>query len=103
MFSSSSSVDLFVYCPLVSRYSEEFEDVFGSLAYATQNKVYSDLNLELSARAISLNTASYSAWYFRRKCLIFLNRPLDLELVYTLETGTQNPKNYQVGPLQFNS
>ena len=58
---------------------------------------------ELSQRALTLtaivindNPANYTAWHYRRLCLVSLGVGVGGELEFTEEIGGENPKNYQV-------
>eukprot|EP00920_Eleutheroschizon_duboscqi_P028502 GHVT01069430.1.p1 GENE.GHVT01069430.1~~GHVT01069430.1.p1 ORF type:complete len:334 (-),score=30.15 GHVT01069430.1:234-1235(-) len=58
---------------------------------------------ELSARALQLtdevihfNSADYTAWYYRRRCLLALNSDLLEELEYVRTWTLESTKNYQV-------
>lgn len=66
---------------------------------------FSSSTLSLTAHIISLNSANYTAWDFRRRCLDHLLTPLPSnerilrwqnEISYIDEVARQTPKNYQL-------
>ena len=58
----------------------------------------SERSLRLTQRALKLNAANYTAWFFRRKCLMKLRSKSDLwkELDFLNSISGENPKNYQI-------
>ena len=58
----------------------------------------SERSLELSAVAIELNPANYTAWYFRRLCLFALRDRTSLkdEFSFVSKCAANTPKNYQI-------
>jgi protein farnesyltransferase/geranylgeranyltransferase type-1 subunit alpha len=64
-----------------------------------EHDIISDHSLEYSEKMIELNSASYTAWVFRRKCLVALKTPrwlIENELAFVDEWCNRNSKNYQV-------
>lgn len=53
-------------------------------------------SLEIVSKAIDLNAANYTAWYFRRLILEALSYDYDKELLFLNELGEEHPKNYQI-------
>jgi protein farnesyltransferase/geranylgeranyltransferase type-1 subunit alpha len=83
--------------PLVSiRYPPGFEeahDYFRAIQVANE---YSERALQLTADVIEHNSANYTAWYYRRRCLSSLKSDLQAELEFTNGWARDNAKNYQV-------
>eukprot|EP00727_Mastigamoeba_balamuthi_P011096 m51a1_g6609 hypothetical protein (309) ;mRNA; f:16660-17808 len=51
---------------------------------------------EICREAIDLNSANYTAWYYRRLCVEALNEDWRKELELAEEVAEDNPKNYQL-------
>lgn len=83
--------------PLVSiRYPPGFEethDYFRAVQFANE---FSERALELTSDVIDHNSANYTAWYYRRRCLSALKSDLNAELDFTNGWARDNAKNYQV-------
>ena len=56
----------------------------------------SERGLQLSNLVISLNSANYTAWHYRRVCLFALNKDLVSELLENEVLADATPKNYQL-------
>ena len=58
----------------------------------------SERSLRLTERALKLNPANYTAWFYRRQCLMKLRSQSDLwkELDFLESISGDNPKNYQI-------
>jgi protein farnesyltransferase/geranylgeranyltransferase type-1 subunit alpha len=52
--------------------------------------------LSLTADVIEQNSANYTAWSYRRACLVALQSSVDAELQYCERIARQTPKNYQL-------
>lgn len=74
------------------------------------NEEYSERALLLSAEAINLNAANYTAWQYRRKCLDVLHADKSEEdrkhvwqeeQAFADEQCRNNMKNYQVSLSKF--
>lgn len=52
--------------------------------------------LYLTEELLTINPAHYTAWQYRRKCLVHLNESLEAELRFMDEFCGDNPKNYQI-------
>lgn len=61
-----------------------------------QRDEFSPRALELTADVIQHNSANYTAWYYRRRCLKELDSDLTAELFFTDQWSRDCPKNYQV-------
>uniref|UniRef100_A0A0K8TP67 Protein farnesyltransferase/geranylgeranyltransferase type-1 subunit alpha n=1 Tax=Tabanus bromius TaxID=304241 RepID=A0A0K8TP67_TABBR len=81
---------------VVIAYSEKFKDVYDYLRAIIANEEKSERALELTKDALSLNTANYTVWQYRRDILKALNSDLSEELDYVERVIKDNPKNYQV-------
>ena len=53
--------------------------------------------LHLTADVIEHNSANYTAWYYRRRCLKELGIDLEEERIFTDKWARDCPKNYQAG------
>lgn len=83
--------------PLVSiRYPPGFEEVHDYFRAVMHAEEFSERALELTADVIDHNSANYTAWWYRRKCLSALKSDLDAELDFTNGWAKENCKNYQV-------
>jgi protein farnesyltransferase/geranylgeranyltransferase type-1 subunit alpha len=56
----------------------------------------SERALALTAEAIDMNAANYTAWYYRRLCLEATEADMKKELEFVNEMAEENPKNYQI-------
>mmetsp|Transcript_44275 Transcript_44275/g.101129 ORF Transcript_44275/g.101129 Transcript_44275/m.101129 type:complete len:301 (+) Transcript_44275:33-935(+) len=77
-------------------YSEEFIEAHDRFRFVCANKEYSKRALALTERIFELNSASYTAWWFRRRCLEALGSDLKAELEFVAGWAMDSPKNYQV-------
>ena len=82
-----------------------FETAMDYFRRVLVNGEYSERTLQLSAEVIGHNAANYTAWLFRRRCLVELYGKTakdgdfaawQSELAYTTEMIRSNMKNYQV-------
>mmetsp|Transcript_24497 Transcript_24497/g.56442 ORF Transcript_24497/g.56442 Transcript_24497/m.56442 type:complete len:335 (+) Transcript_24497:63-1067(+) len=80
----------------VIRYPPFFEDVHGYFRAVQQSGEFSQRVMELTADVIEHNSANYTAWYYRRRCLKELGLDLAAELEFTDQWAADSPKNYQV-------
>ncbi|KAL1522563.1 hypothetical protein AB1Y20_017548 [Prymnesium parvum] len=83
----------------------QFVEVMGYFRRVLVNQEFSQRALQLSAQAIALNAANYTAWQFRRRCLTELHAASSEEqrlaawrdeLEFCDEQCRNNMKNYQV-------
>jgi len=58
----------------------------------------SERSLRLTKEALKMNPANYTAWFFRRQCLMKLRSKSELksELNFIESISGENPKNYQI-------
>ena len=86
-------------------YSPDFIEVMGYFRRILVNEEYSERALRLSAEAIGMNAANYTAWQFRRKCIAKLHEQTSeeerkaawrKELAFCDDQCRNNMKNYQV-------
>jgi protein farnesyltransferase/geranylgeranyltransferase type-1 subunit alpha len=70
--------------------------IHGYFRAILQKEEYSERVLALTEEVIKANSANYTAWQYRRKCLKSLNSDLDTEMVYVNKSCEDNIKNYQV-------
>jgi len=83
--------------PLVQiRYPPGFEETHDYFRAVQAANEYSDRALDLTADVIEHNSANYTAWYYRRRCLSELKSDLQEELELTNTWSRENAKNYQV-------
>lgn len=91
-------------------YSPHFAEVMGYFRRVLLNEEYSERALLLSAEAINLNAANYTAWQYRRKCLDVLHADKSEEdrkhvwqeeQAFADEQCRNNMKNYQVSLSKF--
>lgn len=80
----------------VIRYPPGFEEVHGYFRAIQQRNETSQRALQLTAHVIEHNSANYTAWYYRRRCLKELATELDDEREFTDKWARDCPKNYQV-------
>eukprot|EP00921_Rhytidocystis_pertsovi_P009017 GHVQ01014594.1.p1 GENE.GHVQ01014594.1~~GHVQ01014594.1.p1 ORF type:complete len:157 (+),score=11.22 GHVQ01014594.1:272-742(+) len=62
----------------------------------SRRKEVSDRMLNLTREVIQHSSANYTAWYFRRLCLLKLKKDLKQELDYVRLCAEESEKNYQV-------
>nr|AKG25431.1 farnesyltransferase subunit alpha [Hematodinium sp. SG-2015] len=78
-------------------YSDHFIDVHDRFRAAVQNEDVSENALQLTEEVIEENSANYTAWWYRRRCLDALQYDLSRELYgFTDRWAHKNLKNYQV-------
>ncbi|CAK0822005.1 unnamed protein product [Prorocentrum cordatum] len=80
----------------VIRYPPGFVETHDYFRAIQAKEEYSHRALELTADVIEHNSANYTAWYYRRKCLKALGADLDQEMEFTDNWARDAPKNYQV-------
>lgn len=78
------------------RYPPGFEEAHSYFRAIQQRNEFSERALRLSADVIEHNSANYTAWYYRRRCLAELKSDLDAELAFIDNWARDSPKNYQV-------
>merc|ERR1740129_927564 len=80
----------------VIRYPPGFEEVHNYFRAIQQRDELSERALRLTADVIEHNSANYTAWYYRRRCLTQLGSDLQAELAFADGWSRDSPKNYQV-------
>lgn len=81
----------------VIKYPHGFEEVHDYFRAVQQRNEFSHRALRLTADVIEQNSANYTVWYYRRRCLKELNSDLQAELLeFTDKWARDCPKNYQV-------
>jgi len=80
----------------VIRYPPGFEEVHSYFRAIQVKNEFSERALKLTADVIEHNSANYTAWYYRRRCLKTLNSDLWEDLEFTGKWARDCPKNYQV-------
>lgn len=80
----------------VIRYPPGFVEVHDYFRAIQQKEEFSDRALQLTGDVIEHNSANYTAWYYRRKCLKAISADLSKELEFTDKWARDAPKNYQV-------
>ena len=78
------------------KYSDEYSALMGYFRACLATEELSERVLRLTMGVIETNPANYTAWHYRRKCLVALNKDLAEELYFTTSIGGENPKNYQI-------
>jgi len=91
------SVDVPPVCHIA--YSERFRETMDYFRAVLCADEFSERALKLSEEAILCNQSNYTAWHYRRECLVALKAPAsrwadELKLVQTITEI--NPKNYQL-------
>lgn len=81
---------------VVIRYPPGFVEVHDYFRAIQQKDEFSNRALQLTADVIEHNSANYTAWYYRRRCLKELKSDLGAELIFTDKWSRDCPKNYQV-------
>lgn len=71
----------------------EVHDYFRAILKSNEK---SERALKLTERALAFNAANYTAWTFRRQCLVALKADLTKELVWSADLALATPKNYQL-------
>ena len=85
--------------PLSIGLADSDKKLMASFYAAVESKDVSSRALDLTTSMIEMNSASYTAWFWRRRCLDELSTPadrVDSELDFVDSWCTRNPKNYQV-------
>eukprot|EP00611_Tribonema_gayanum_P004194 TRINITY_DN13387_c0_g1_i2.p1 TRINITY_DN13387_c0_g1~~TRINITY_DN13387_c0_g1_i2.p1 ORF type:complete len:328 (+),score=102.11 TRINITY_DN13387_c0_g1_i2:44-985(+) len=77
-------------------YASDYETAMDYFRAAQASGELSERALELTADIIDMNSAHYTAWQYRRRCLFALNKDLAEELSYVRDVALSNPKNYQI-------
>jgi protein farnesyltransferase/geranylgeranyltransferase type-1 subunit alpha len=80
----------------VIRYPSGFQEVHGYFRAIQQAGEFSERALEITQAVIQQNSANYTAWYYRRRCLKALSSDLCEEMNFTDKWARDCPKNYQV-------
>mmetsp|Transcript_9962 Transcript_9962/g.26385 ORF Transcript_9962/g.26385 Transcript_9962/m.26385 type:complete len:343 (-) Transcript_9962:120-1148(-) len=80
----------------VIRYPQGFVEAHNYFRAIQQRNEFSERALALTTDIIGHNSANYTAWYYRRRCLKALKADLNRELNYTDKWARDSPKNYQV-------
>ena len=80
-------------------YSDRFRETMDYFRGVLCAGEYSERALELSEEVILCNQSNYTAWHYRRECLVALKAPPsrwaeELSLVH--KVAEMNPKNYQL-------
>jgi len=78
------------------RYPPGFAEVHDYFRAIQQRNEFSERALALTADVIEHNSANYTAWYYRRRCLKELSWDLNEELEFADKWARDCPKNYQV-------
>jgi protein farnesyltransferase/geranylgeranyltransferase type-1 subunit alpha len=78
------------------RYPPGFEEVHDYFRAIREKGELSERALDLTADVIKHNSANYTAWYYRRRCITEIHKNLKDELEFTDEWARDSPKNYQV-------
>lgn len=81
---------------VVINYPPGFEEVHSYFRAVQQKGEFSERALELTSDVIRHNSANYTAWYYRRRCLTNLKSDLEAEHRFTDQWARDCPKNYQV-------
>eukprot|EP01105_Mastigella_eilhardi_P015859 TRINITY_DN362_c1_g4_i2.p1 TRINITY_DN362_c1_g4~~TRINITY_DN362_c1_g4_i2.p1 ORF type:complete len:326 (+),score=124.24 TRINITY_DN362_c1_g4_i2:303-1280(+) len=85
------------FSPICSiAYTPKFKEVMGYFNAVLLKDERSERALALTADVIDLNSANYTAWYYRRLVLDALKKDLYEEFKYTEVIAEDNPKNYQL-------
>mmetsp|Transcript_85653 Transcript_85653/g.277429 ORF Transcript_85653/g.277429 Transcript_85653/m.277429 type:complete len:339 (-) Transcript_85653:179-1195(-) len=80
----------------VIRYPPGFEEAHDYFRAIQKRNEFSERALQLTADVIDHNSANYTAWYYRRRCLKELGADLVAEHIFTDKWSRDCPKNYQV-------
>ena len=93
-------INIYSYTVVPISYSPQFTDTmnyFRAMVHANEQSIRA---LHITKAAIEQNSANYSAWYYRRKCLEALQghpeADLQKELEFIREMSMESPKNYQL-------
>jgi protein farnesyltransferase/geranylgeranyltransferase type-1 subunit alpha len=82
--------------PVPIAYTDEFKNTMNYFRAIVERNEISERALQLTAHAIELNPANYTAWYYRRIVLFGLKKDLAEEVEYMNHMTEENEKNYQV-------
>lgn len=77
-------------------YTDEYRRVFGLLRALMDRAEYLARALALTAAAIDLNAAHYTAWQYRFHIVVRTQRDVLEELDWCEQVATENLKNYQI-------
>jgi protein farnesyltransferase/geranylgeranyltransferase type-1 subunit alpha len=77
-------------------YSPQFVEVMDYFRAVVAAGEKSSRALKLTEDVIWLNSANYTAWFYRRLVLESLNADMRPELKFTADIADENPKNYQL-------
>lgn len=77
-------------------YSDDYEEVSSYMRAVMAANEYSERVLDLTEDLIDMNTAHYTAWLYRAKCLFALKKDLREEIAWLNETALAHQKNYQI-------
>lgn len=80
----------------VISYTPKFTEVHDYFRAVQQRGELSERALSLTSDVIDQNSANYTAWYYRRRCLKSIGSDLMVELSFTDGWARECPKNYQV-------
>src|SRR5688500_6087992 len=81
-------------------YSNDFVDAMDMFRGVLSMELKDERALWLTGKVILLNSANYTAWHYRRQCILALKtRVLDIideEYMFLKKMATESPKNYQL-------
>lgn len=77
-------------------YAPQYRDAMDLFRAVIKADERSERALDLTLTIVEINPAHYTAWHYRRLCLIALNKDLRQELDLLDTYAEENPKNYQI-------
>lgn len=77
-------------------YPAEFEGTMNYFRAIMKKGEKTQRALQITEKAIKLNAANYTVWYYRRLCLFSTGSDLEQELNFTAQKAKRSPKNYQL-------